>query len=68
MEPGWQMVYSTNMQHQAEIIKAVLKDHLIECVSIDKRDSSYVNIGEIELYTKAGDAILARFLIEQHQL
>lgn len=54
--------------HLAEIVQAVLRDEGIESVAVDKRDSSYVTIGEVELYVPGENAILARSIIEQHQL
>ncbi|MBK6444085.1 MAG: DUF2007 domain-containing protein [Bacteroidetes bacterium] len=52
----------------AEIVQAVLRDEGIESVSVDKRDSSYIAIGEIELYVPGENATLARSIIEQHKL
>jgi hypothetical protein len=68
MEPGWQCIYSSNTPHLAEIVQAVLRDEGIESVSVDKRDSSYIAIGEIELYVPGENATLARSIIEQHKL
>jgi len=54
--------------HLVEIVKAVLADHNIPAVVVDKRDSSYVSIGDIEVYVSEENAILARVIIEQNQL
>ncbi len=65
---GWVVVYSSNLQHRVDIVVEVLKDQGISAVPIDKRDSSYIMLGEIELYVKNDDAILSKVIIEQNQL
>jgi hypothetical protein len=65
---GWQKVYASNQLHKVEIVKAVLKDHEIETVIVDKRDSSYIFLGEIEVFVPGQDIILAKIIIEQNDL
>ena len=65
---GWALIYTSTLPHQVEIVLEVLKDQDIEAVKLDKRDSSYTMIGEIEVYAKKEDAILAKIIIEQNQL
>ncbi|MBK8586531.1 MAG: DUF2007 domain-containing protein [Bacteroidetes bacterium] len=64
----WELVYTSTLPHRIEIVIEVLKDQDIEAVKLDKRDSSYTMLGEIEVYTKKEDAILAKIIIEQNQL
>ncbi len=64
----WELVYTSTLPHRVEIVLEVLKDQDIEAVKLDKRDSSYTMLGEIEVYTKKEDAILAKIIIEQNQL
>ncbi len=64
----WDLVYTSTLPHRIEIVIEVLKDQDIEAVKLDKRDSSYTMLGEIEVYTKKEDAILAKIIIEQNQL
>ncbi len=59
----WEKVYSTNKPHLLEIVKTVLEKHDIKIATIDKRDSTYITIGEIELYVQQSDVVLAQFLI-----
>lgn len=68
MEHGWQRIYSGTQMHLIEIVKAVLADNQIESVAVDKRDSSYISIGEIDLFVREEDAVLARVIIEQNKL
>jgi hypothetical protein len=51
-----------------EIAKAILNDSGIESVEINKRDSNYITIGEIELYVKSEEAPLASIIIKQNNL
>ena len=64
----WQCVYTSTQLHKIEIVRAVLNDHEIKSVVVDKRDSSYIMVGEIELYVTNEDAILAKIIIEQNEL
>jgi hypothetical protein len=64
----WELVYTSPLPHRVEIVVEVLKDQDIEAVKLDKRDSSYTMLGEIEVYVKKEDAILAKIIIEQNQL
>jgi hypothetical protein len=62
---GWECVYSGKQFFSIEIIKSELEEHSISSVFIDKRDSNYVGVGEIELYVQSSDAILAKIIIDQ---
>ena len=62
---GWERVYYSNQAHTIEIVKAALEDHEIKSVVLDKRITSYVSVGDIEVYVPAEDAILAKIIIEQ---
>lgn len=64
----WRKVYSHHEPHKVEIVKAVLLDNHIESVVMDKRDRSYISIGEMELYVKPGDEVLAQVIIKENNL
>ena len=68
MDKGWQLIYYSDKQHLVEIVKAVLADNGIESFEMNKKDSSYITVGEIELYVKEEDVPLARIIIEQNEL
>ena len=68
MDLKWECIYSGNQSYSIEIIKAALKDQEIESFVIDKRDSSYIGVGDIELYVPANDVILAKVIINQLEL
>ena len=68
MEKGWELIYINNQLHKTEIVRSVLADEGIESVSMDKRDSSYISIGDIEVYVQEENAMLARTIIEKNAL
>ncbi len=68
MEKEWKSIYISNKMHMVEIVKAVLADNDIPSVVVDKRDSSYISIGDIEVYVSEENAILAHVIIEQNKL
>jgi hypothetical protein len=68
MDKNWQCIYISNLLHKIEIVRAILEGHDIKSVTVDKRDSSYIAVGDIELYVPNEDAILAKIIIEQNEL
>ena len=66
MQGGWRCIYTSNWLHQTEIARAILKDNGINSIAIDKRDSNYIMIGDIEVYVKEEDAILAKIILEKN--
>jgi len=50
MEKDWIKIYTSENSYKAAIVSSVLKDHAIDVVELNKKDSSYLNFGEIELY------------------
>jgi hypothetical protein len=68
MDKNWQCIYFSNLLHKIEIVRAILEVHDIKSVTVDKRDSSYIAVGDIELYVPNEDAILAKIIIEQNEL
>lgn len=68
MESGWVNVYTTDQVHLAEVAKVLLLENQIESVIVDKRDSSYITIGEVELFVRDHDVMKAKFLLEKNDL
>lgn len=68
MDSGWQCIYFSNQLHKIEIVRSVLNDHEIKSVVVDKRDSSYIMVGDVEVYVHNEDAILAKIIIDQNDL
>ena len=68
MNSGWQCVYFSNQLQRIEIVRAVLDEQNIKNVIVDKRDSSYIMVGDIEIFVPSEDSILAKIIIEQNEL
>lgn len=68
MEKNWVKIYSTTQSYFAEILKNMLHSNGIECVVINKTDSSYLVFGEAELYAPKEKAKEAIMLIEEQNL
>lgn len=68
MDGNWQCVYYSNQLQRIEIIRALLDEQNIKNVIIDKRDSSYIMVGDIEIFVPLEDAILAKIIIQQNEL
>ncbi len=61
MEKDFIIVYESEQVHLAEIARTILEDNELECIVLNKRDSSYPTFGTIEVYvheTKAEEAKL----------
>jgi hypothetical protein len=50
---GWFMLYSTKNYLEANIIKGKLEENNIRTVIFNRQDTSYIPIGELELYVPA---------------
>lgn len=62
MDKNWTKIYSTGQVYLAEIYKSVLIEKGIECILINKQDSSYL-FGEAELYVRVEKAFEAKQMI-----
>lgn len=67
-ESEWVKVYVSSEPQRVEIVKAILEENHIGTQQVDRKDSTYPFMGEIEVYVQQRDAILARVIIENHQL
>jgi len=57
-------LFSTNQSFKVEVLKAKLEEHNIESYILNKQDSAYVVIGEVELYVDASTLEKAKELME----
>ena len=62
MEQGWILVFTTNNLPEAEMIKTLLNEHGIIAVNLNKQSSAHL-IGEIEVYVKNTDVVIAKQVI-----
>ena len=65
MSENWESIYTTPMPHRAELVKALLTEHDMPAVVVNKQSSSYPDIGwgKIEVHVLAKDAILAKVIL-----
>lgn len=69
MMPGeWVKIYAATEVHKIEIVKAMLEENDIPSFEINKKDSSYISVGESELYVRASDEIIARLIINNQNI
>ena len=63
-ENNWVKVYTTTDLQLAELLKAVLINEQIDAVVLNKKDTSYISFGYIELYVDAANEQLATEIIQ----
>lgn len=62
MSENWEVIYSTNQLYEAEMVREMMADNEIECVIMNKKDSTY-GFGEIELCVPTEEVLKAKQLI-----
>lgn len=60
----WQKVYQNSIQHKVSIVKAVLDDHNLNPVIVNKKDSSY-QLGYFEVHVAPDNVMKALKIIEE---
>lgn len=60
---NWQKVYQDNLQHRAEIVRAVLEDNEIPAFVVSKKDSAY-QFGHFEVHVDRDDVMKGKKIIE----
>ncbi len=68
MEEGWTKIYTTDQAYQADIIIELLDENGINGVIMNKRDSSYVAFGNIEVFVSGENKDKALEIIKQSEL
>ena len=61
---NWIKIASSKQAYQIELLKGMLEENNIIAVSVNKKDSSYLAFGEIELFVESKDVIQAKDLIK----
>ena len=62
MSENWEAIYSTDQLYEAEMVKDMMADNDIECVIMNKQDSTY-RFGEIEVLVPNENVLAAKQLI-----
>jgi hypothetical protein len=65
MYQNWIKIKSWSHWYQAEIAKAVLADHQIISLIVNKQDSAYTHIGDVELYVNRDNALRAAHILNK---
>jgi hypothetical protein len=65
MEEGWILVYRTDEEYKAEIIRQLLENHQLHPVMLDQKDDEF-RIGDVEIYVSPLEVEDARLVIEQN--
>ena len=61
---NWIRIFSSKQEYQVELLKGMLEENNIIAVSINKKDSSYLAFGDIELFVENKNALQAKNLIK----
>ena len=61
---NWTVIFESSFAHEIQIVKALMEEHGIRTVEVNKNDSAYPSSGAIELYVNKEDAVRARHFIK----
>ncbi|GAB4018654.1 hypothetical protein GCM10028808_53930 [Spirosoma migulaei] len=66
MTETWESIYVTPLPYRAELAKAILLEHDIPAVVVNKQSSSYPvdGWGKVEVHVLAKDTVLAKVILE----
>lgn len=64
MEKEWTVVFETDQLYRAEIALQVLQEEGVEAVIMNKKDSSYIVIGDIKVLVRNEFLVKAEELIK----
>ncbi len=65
MEKDWVKAYESMQEYLAEIARSVLSDNNIESVIINKKDSVFNSLGNIEVYVNRDNLIRAKQILQK---
>ena len=65
MEKDWEKIFSSPLQLKVEMMKSLLAQSEIESIIINRQDSFYKSLGEIELYVKRENILKAIQIINK---
>ena len=65
MEEDWVKAYESMQEYLAEIARSVLSDNNIESVIINKKDSVFNSLGNIEVYVNRDNLIRAKQILQK---
>lgn len=59
----WELLFSSDRAYRIEILRGLLEEEEIVCVVMNKQDSSYVTIGEIDILVKRSELLRANQIV-----
>jgi hypothetical protein len=62
---GWVKIYSSNQEHQIQILKQFLEQNDVAAFIVNKQDRNYL-FGDIELHVKPDDVVTAKYLLKDY--
>jgi len=65
MNKKWEKIYSSISPPRVELLRSLLENEGIPAVVVNKQDSMYVMIGEVELYTQRDYVLKAMNYIQK---
>jgi len=65
-QDNWVKVHTSTFESEAQVIKDLLEASDMAAVVLNKRDSSYNNFGNCEIYVNAADAEYAASIIKTY--
>jgi uncharacterized protein involved in tolerance to divalent cations len=68
MAGDWALLTTCTLEYQAAILEAALKEEGIACVVINRKDSAYRFMGEVEVFVKKEDYLMAKRTLEKTEL
>ncbi len=68
MLSDWVSVFSSTQLHQVELLKQLLDRENIPCIILNRRDSFYITIGEIDLMVPRDQAVRAKKVVTDSAL
>ena len=67
MQPQWTKIFTTANPVESSMVVSMLQENGIDAVEMNKRDSSYLSFGMIEVYCPAEKVVTAIHLIESNR-
>lgn len=65
---GWVLLGSFALEYQGALLKQALEDEGIESIVVDRKDSAYRFLGQVEVYVKQAFFLKAMHVKEKTQL
>ena len=65
MPDNWIKIAASKQAYKIALLKGLFKENNIISVSINKKDSSYLAFGEVELFVDSKDIMKAKNLIQK---